>query len=91
MVPNKQEGGRGKEEGGEGGKEGERHLSKCCPLGVVGKREKRKRDSGQLERAFTTRRYINFKKQGNLLFEGADPQRVGGRSTGDEPLERGAS
>lgn len=64
-------------------------MSKCFPPGIVGKREKGKRDSGQLERAFTTRRYINFKSRGNLLFEGADPQRVGGRSTGDEPLERG--
>lgn len=57
-------------------------------MGVVGKLEKGKKDSGQLERAFTTRRYINFKSRGNLLFEGTDPQRVGGRSAGDEQLER---
>lgn len=56
--------------------------------GVIGNRERGKRDPRQLERAFMTRRYINFKSRGNL-FERADRQRVGGRSTGDGPLGRG--
>lgn len=89
MVSNKQEGGReGRRGEREGRRDGGRDLSKRFPLGVVGKREERESDSSQLERAFTTRRYINFKSRGNLLFEGTDPQRVGGRSAGDEQLER---